>query len=236
MINGINILAIETATSSCSVALNAGERIFKRSEVGNNIHSQCLLSMIEEVLAQAQVSVSDLSAVAVGQGPGSFTGLRIGIGVAQGIAYGIGCPMLGLSSLAALASMRQGDGYVITGIDARMNEIYWGVYKVSASNTQLIGDLTVSAPKDINLLSLNAQEGDIENDQILLAGNAWSEYEDELGQEFLRKYKPIEGSMYPTATALLGLAQGAYQREEFIAPIDFTPEYVRDKVAFKKST
>ena len=121
----INILAIETATSSCSVALSVGDLMFERSEIGNNIHSQKLLSMIEAVLSESQINVSDLNAVAVGQGPGFFTGLRIGIGVAQGIAYGVNCKMLGISSLAALAQQALDKGYVIAGIDARMNEVYW---------------------------------------------------------------------------------------------------------------
>jgi len=81
-----NIIALETATSSCSVALQVSDTIIGRSEVGNNVHSKVLLNMVQEVLEEAGVVASELDAVAVGQGPGSFTGLRIGVGVGQGLA------------------------------------------------------------------------------------------------------------------------------------------------------
>ena len=97
------ILAIETATSRCSVALCYQAHTYTRDQVGNNVHSKVLLGMVSEVLAQAGISASGIDAVAVGQGPGSFTGLRIGVGVAQGIAYGADVPMVGISSLDALA-------------------------------------------------------------------------------------------------------------------------------------
>jgi len=83
--NKSNILAIETATSSCSVALTYDDRVFARNQTGNNIHSNVLLDMVNDVLAEAKIASKQLQAVAVGQGPGSFTGLRIGIGVAQGM-------------------------------------------------------------------------------------------------------------------------------------------------------
>ena len=112
------ILAIETATSSCSVALNHQEGVLVRHEVGNNVHSKVLLEMVQDVLNEAGLKADDIDAVAVGQGPGSFTGLRIGVGVAQGIAYGIDAPMIGLSSLDALANQAPNDGRIIAGIDA----------------------------------------------------------------------------------------------------------------------
>jgi len=125
------LLAIETATSSCSAALSVDGEVCERIEVGQNIHSQVLLSMINELFQESALEVGQLDAVAVGQGPGSFTGLRIGIGVAQGIAYGADCPMIGVSSLDALALQAATDGRVLATIDARMGEIYWGVAALS---------------------------------------------------------------------------------------------------------
>jgi len=150
-----HILAIETSTSACSVALGLGDDlIFKRSQVGNNIHSQVLLTMVQEVLEEASFSVNGLNAVAVGQGPGSFTGLRIGVGVAQGIAYGVGCPMIGVSSLMALAFQSREEGLVIAALDARMGEVYWGCYNNECNRadskderSRLYGDMLVSKPE-----------------------------------------------------------------------------------------
>ena len=117
------ILALETATSCCSVALRIDGDIVQRSEVGNNIHSKVLLGMVESLLLEASITAQNIEAVAVGQGPGSFTGLRIGVGVGQGLAFGANCPMIGVSSLDALALQAQRSGPVISAIDARMGEV-----------------------------------------------------------------------------------------------------------------
>ena len=234
--NKINILAIETATSSCSVALSAGDLKFQRSEIGNNIHSQKLLSMIETVLSESQINVSELNAVAVGQGPGSFTGLRIGIGVAQGIAFGVNCKMLGISSLAALAQQAIDVGYVIAGIDARMNEVYWGVYRVSPTGVKLIGSLQLNPPKSINLELISQLGLDLDNQELVFAGNAWSEYENIFQQSLFTDLKHNRDEALPQAIGILELAHRAYNQSEFIDPIDFAPQYVRNDVAKKKAT
>ena len=236
MTSDINILAIETATSSCSVALCVGDSIFERSEVGNNIHSQKLLSMIEAILLESQLKASHLDAVAVGQGPGSFTGLRIGIGVAQGIAFGVGCEMIGVSSLAALARRATDNGYVVAGIDARMNEIYWGVYQVSDGETFLLDDLQVSPPKSFALKGHASLDQISQNDEILWVGNAWSIYEKEFEQSFFKQLKLVNEHVYPRAKEVLLLSKNAYLNKQTISPIDFTPEYVRNNVAVKKAS
>ena len=232
----INILAIETATSSCSVALSVGDLMFERSEIGNNIHSQKLLSMIEAILSESQINVSDLNAVAVGQGPGSFTGLRIGIGVAQGIAYGVNCKMLGISSLAALAQQALDKGYVIAGIDARMNEVYWGAYKVSPTGVKLIGGLQLNPPQEINLEMISQLGLDLDNQELVFAGNAWSEYEDIFQQSLFTELKHTRDEALPQAIGIIELAHRAYNQSEFIDPINFAPKYVRNNVAKKKAT
>lgn len=240
-INQARILAIETATSSCSVAIEENGVVFELSETGNNIHSQVLLGMVQQVLKDAKVSVSDLNAVAVGQGPGSFTGLRIGIGVAQGLAYGAECQMIGISSLAALAHQSQETGYILAGIDARMSEIYWGLYKNRigdeaneiTSQTELIGQLSVSAPKGINIESISDQSIDFERERLFLVGNAWSEYRDVIDKELFERATELGGSFMPIASGVLALAKHAYAQEQLISPIDFAPHYIRNNVASK---
>ena len=220
------ILAIETATSCCSVALNYKSQTYTRDEVGNNIHSKVLLSMVAEVLNEAHLTSGDLDAVTVGQGPGSFTGLRIGVGVAQGLAYGADVPMIGVSSLDALANQCDEQGAVIAGIDARMDEVYWCEYLKTQQGVQRIGELKVSPPEDI------VSSG---TSKVQLLGNAWAEYSDQLTESLMNNASVNQAQTYPMADALLVLAQKAYQRGELISAVDFAPEYVRNDVAKKSS-
>lgn len=225
------ILAIETATSSCSVALSANGQTYTCQEVGNNVHSKVLLSMVRDVLAQAQLTTDSIDAVAVGQGPGSFTGLRIGVGVAQGIAYGVGVDMLGISSLDALANQATNQAFgpstVIAAVDARMGELYWCEYQKTDSGVERIGELKVSAPQD--LCTSQAQT------PVQLLGNAWGEYQGQFSDKLMQYGSIDENQVYPMADALLELAQSAFDRGELISAIEFAPEYVRNNVA-KKST
>jgi len=228
-----SILAIETATSNCSVALQHEGVVTELSEQGDNIHSQVLLTMVQELLKKADLKVNELNAVAVGQGPGSFTGLRIGIGVAQGIAYGAGCSMLGVSSLAALAAQAKVEGAVIAALDARMGEVYWAVYK---SNAELIGQLQVSAPSLLNVNKLGELGVNLENQDTYLVGNAWSVYQDQFDQVVIGDAKMLEEQILPNAKGLLKSANRDYDRGAFISPKDFAPEYVRNNVAVKKTS
>lgn len=222
-----NILAIETATSSCSVALRLNDEVVVRSVVGNNIHSQVLLSMVDDLLAEASLSPNELNAVAVGQGPGSFTGLRIGVGVGQGLAYGADCSMIGVSSLDALALQSKNDGVIIAGTDARMGEIFWCEYFKHGTQISRMSELSVSAPNAVNI-SDSTQTAS-------LVGNAWAEYWPDLSADFLESVEHQSEIIHPCAGALLMLAEEKYTKEELISPINFAPIYVRDDVA-KKST
>jgi len=221
------ILAIETATNACCVGLLHQQSIIEQVEEGNNIHSQVLLKMIDDLLQQKNITVNELDVVAVDQGPGSFTGLRIGIGVAQGIAYGVGCPMIGVSSLDALANQAEEDGTVIAGVDARMGEVYWCEYHKQADVVTRKQALTVSPPQDIEA---NDKVGAIQ-----LLGNAWQEYQGQFDEALIKKANIDTKQVYPSADSLLVIAQQAYQRGELTSPIEFAPEYVRNDVA-KKST
>lgn len=224
------IIALETATSCCSAALRIDGEIIERAQVGSNVHSQVLLAMVQELLTLASIKPEQLDAVAVGQGPGSFTGLRIGVGVGQGLAYGSGCPMVGISSLAALALAAANDGVVIAGIDARMGEIYWGKYQKADSSVVQLAPLKVSPP---NLLS---READLPAaDAAQLVGNAWPEYWDKFDSEFRESQVLNKEIIYPGAAKLLVLAEQKFQRGDVESAIEFQPIYVRNDVA-KKST
>lgn len=229
------ILAIETATTACSVALKVGDELICRYEEGNNIHSQRLLEMIDSVFRETDAEAKDLALVAVGQGPGSFTGLRIGIGVAQGLAFAANCPMVGVSSLHALA-LRAVDqqstneelrpiANIVAGIDARMGEIYWAEFVVAHAEVQLSGSIVVSPPE---LVSSNSEAP-------LLVGNAWSEYAASVSSELLERGQQLEFIQLPRAREILLLAEQKFEREGGVSAAEFEADYVRNNVAKKSA-
>ncbi|TVP48739.1 MAG: tRNA (adenosine(37)-N6)-threonylcarbamoyltransferase complex dimerization subunit type 1 TsaB [Halomonas sp.] len=127
----LHLLALDASSSACSAALlrqdDSGSECLVRFEMTPRAHTRRLMPMINEVLAEAQVSPTELDAVAYGRGPGSFTGLRIAAGVAQGLAFGLDCPLMGISTLEALALQahrRYHLRHVVTALDARMGEVY----------------------------------------------------------------------------------------------------------------
>ena len=122
----MNLLAIDTATEACSVALSGtADTILERFQCESRGHSNLVLTMTEDVLWEAGISRHDLDGIAFDSGPGSFTGIRIGLGVAQGLALALDLPLAGVSSLMALAE-GSGMNAVLPAIDARMGEVYWG--------------------------------------------------------------------------------------------------------------
>ena len=234
----LTILAIETATSGCSAALLHDGHVEELYEVGNNIHSKKLLSMISELFAQASIVARDLDFVAVGQGPGSFTGLRIGVGVGQGIAYGSGCRMIGVSSLDALAqSLAESASWlddpltVLAAIDARMGEVYWAEYCLKNDELERLSDWQVSAPEAVSYISCSVKN----RNPVKLVGNAWPEYWELFNDNIRDAGQIVEGALYPSARHLLQLAVNGEHSGSSVAAANFAPIYVRNDVA-KKST
>lgn len=128
----MRILAIDTATEACSVALYDNGATFAHFELCPREHTQRILPLVNDVLTEGGVALANLDALAFGRGPGSFTGVRIGIGIAQGLALGASLPMIGVSTLATMAqgAWRQtGATRVLAAIDARMGEVYWAEYQ-----------------------------------------------------------------------------------------------------------
>jgi len=124
----MRILAIETATADCSVALALGEVVLERhARSGAEKPSEQVPGLIRQLLAESGISLTSLDAIAFDIGPGAFTGIRIGCGLAQGMAVGADLPLIGLSSLRVLA-MQAPEGRVLAALDARMGEIYWAPY------------------------------------------------------------------------------------------------------------
>lgn len=130
----MNILAIETATEAFSIAVLTGEQLHSHHEVAPRRHAELLLPTVDRLLAEAGIRLQDLDAIAFGRGPGAFTGVRIAISAAQGLAFGADKPVVAVSTLAALAqaSLDAGHAQVLAAIDARMDEIYAGCFTADA--------------------------------------------------------------------------------------------------------
>src|SRR5690554_6449592 len=148
------LLALDTATEACSVALLHNGQVFSRYAVIPRLHAQQILPMISEVLTEAGVNKSAIDAIAFGCGPGAFTGLRIAVGVVQGLAFALERPVLPVSNLATIAQRawrEHGAAQVAAAIDARMDEVYWGCYREQMGEMQLLGSESVQPPEQAGL-------------------------------------------------------------------------------------
>lgn len=222
----MNLLALDTATEACSVALwRSGHDLIERFELTPRGHALRLLPMIEDVLAEAGMRRRDLDAIAVGRGPGSFTGVRLAISVAQGIALGLDRPVLTVSSLAALALSVAADyptATLLACIDARMGEVYVGCYRRNEAG--LISRIGAEAVGPADQVALAA------SDDWVVVGSGWAAYPEALAA---RIGTPCfaDGLRYPRASMVATLAAAAFARGEGVAPELALPVYLRDKVA-----
>jgi len=223
----LNILAIDTATEACSVALETKTGIVSRFEVCPQEHSRKLLPMVKEVLQQASLSLNDLDALAVGAGPGSFTGVRIAMGMIQGLAFGATLPIVKVSTLQAMAQQtakQENCSEVVALIDARMSEVYFGHYMANEQGIlQLQGEELVIPPEELlagPLAGLN---------NYGLAGTGWQAYE-----ALKSKMEKPVSVLYPSAEFMLPKAKQLWQSGECYQPANVEPTYLRDKVTWKK--
>ena len=219
------LLALDTATEACSVALLHDGKVTSHYEVIPRLHAQKLLPMIQTLLAEAGVKLSDVEAIAFGRGPGAFTGVRIAIGVVQGLAFALQRPVLPVSNLAVLAQRayrEHGATQVAAAIDARMDEVYWGCYREVAGEMRLVGAEAVLAPEA-------AQLPDDATGQWFGAGTGWG-YAERLSP----KPYAMDAGMLPHARDPLARAPAACARVEAIVADEAQPVYLRDKVATPK--
>jgi tRNA threonylcarbamoyladenosine biosynthesis protein TsaB len=225
----LKILAVETATPACSAALLVDGEIFARFQMAPREHTKLILPMIEELLQQAGLSVNQLDALAFGRGPGSFTGVRIATGVAQGIAFGADLPVVPVSTLASMAQtvFNQGDyRQAFTALDARMGEIFWAVYQQDQQGlAETVGVETVTVAENI---IFPESEG-------IGIGSGWGVYGEMLKNKLKEQLLAIETDIWPMAATIVQLAERDYQQGLAVAPELAMPVYLRDKVAKKES-
>jgi len=224
------ILALDTATEACSAALLNQQYIDARFEIAPRDHTQRILPLVEELLVAQQLELTELDALAFGRGPGSFTGVRIGIGIAQGLAFGATLPMIGVSTLATLAQgawRQQGASRVLAAIDARMGEVYWAEYQRDEKGVwQGEASESVLSP-EAALTRMQALEGEWHT-----AGTGWQAYP-ELQQGHALQLTASE-VLLPAAQDMLPLAQQALEQGKTVLPEHAEPTYLRNEVAWKK--
>jgi tRNA threonylcarbamoyladenosine biosynthesis protein TsaB len=218
------LLALDTATSVCSVALAAGGKVYDCARDVGQRHTEHLLSMVDELLATRSLSLGDCDAIAFGAGPGSFTGLRVACGVAQGLAYGIDRPVVPVGNLAAVAldvfEQDPDAGIVLIAQDARMNEVYWGVYAMTGERLVEVEQPGLAAPGA--LTGLAARYG-----AKTIAGSALQTFPRDLDDFVGKRSAAALGG----ARAIARLAIAAFDAGAAIEPSAAAPIYVRDRVA-----
>ena len=212
----MKILALETAVDPGSVALWLDGVVLARTCPADLSNSAALLPVAEELLRAQGLGFADLEGVAFGAGPGSFTGLRVACGVAQGLAVARDLPLLGIGSLEAMAAA-SGGARVLVALDARMGEVYYGVFV----DGRQVGEIGVYAPDAVPLP---------ESSGWLACGNGLTAYP-ALRERLAACVDAWKPEVMPHAEAVLRLAAPRLESGERVDPADAVPFYVRDKVA-----
>jgi tRNA threonylcarbamoyladenosine biosynthesis protein TsaB len=226
----MNLLALDTATEACSAALLIGDEIIERSEFAPRRHAELILPMIELLLGEAGISRRQIDAIAVGRGPGAFTGVRLAISVAQGLALGLDVPVVPVSSLAALAQDAPADivAPILAVIDARMGEVYAGTFRRGADGLVApIGPESVGAASRLLLPQLAA----LREPQWSIVGSGWDAYRDALSAHLPAPPIFADGARFPQARAIVRLAAPQLAAGRGVAAEFALPVYLRDKVA-----
>ena len=218
----MKLLAFETATEACSVALWLDGEVLERFELAPRRHAELALPWADELLARAGVARGDLDAIAIGRGPGAFTGVRLAVAIGQGIAFALDRPMVAVSTLAALAMQAPGPR-VLASIDARMGEVYAAAFERQGDALLALAPERVLAPGEVAL------PGD-GNDWVGV-GTGFGAVEGALASSLGARFARIDAQALPHAADVARLAAGAFARGEGLAPERVEPAYLRDNVA-----
>ncbi|MCS2159454.1 tRNA (adenosine(37)-N6)-threonylcarbamoyltransferase complex dimerization subunit type 1 TsaB [Scandinavium sp. H11S7] len=226
----MRILAIDTATEACSAALWNDGATTAHFELCPREHTQRILPIVQSILTETSTTLTELDALAYGRGPGSFTGVRIGIGIAQGLALGANLPMIGVSTLATMAQgawRKTGATCVLAAIDARMGEVYWAEYQRDAQGIWH-GEATeaVLKPEAVNdrLKQLDGEWATV--------GTGWQAWPDMANDTPVTL---VDGDvLLPAAEDMLPLACQLFAEHKTVVVEQAEPVYLRNTVAWKK--
>jgi len=221
----MNLLAIETATETCSVALAVGAEVRERYEHAPRKHAELLLPWVKQLMAEAGIGFDALDGIAFSRGPGSFTSLRIGIGIVQGLAWAADRPVIPVSSLAATAqaAVEQGVNSALVALDARMNEVFTGAFAVDDHGIMApVGPERVCSPESVQLPDRPGTFG---------VGIGFARYE--ALEKLFHGLQDVRPDVWPRASSIITLAQAWLRDNEALPADQAQPVYLRDDVAKK---
>jgi tRNA threonylcarbamoyladenosine biosynthesis protein TsaB len=217
----LNILALDTSSEHCSVALWLDGEVWDLERIAGQRHTEVVLPMVDELLAQAGLELARLSGIAYGAGPGSFTGLRIACGLAQGLALGVGLPVIGVGTLEALAEACAAPR-VIACLDARIGEIYHAAYEREGSAWRAVSPPRLCRPEAAPEVPGGGWWG---------CGSGFDVYPEALGKRYGARLAQVLPGRHPRARELAVLAAPRFAAGEGRDPAEAAPLYLRDKVA-----
>ncbi|MGB5833448.1 MAG: tRNA (adenosine(37)-N6)-threonylcarbamoyltransferase complex dimerization subunit type 1 TsaB [Thiohalocapsa sp.] len=225
----MKLLAIDTSGTACSAALLHDGALSQRLEQAPRRHGELILFMMDALLREAGLVARDLDALAFGVGPGSFTGLRIAAAVVQGVAFGADLPVVGISTLAALAQGGQREAGVrraLCAFDARMGEVYWGAYEADKGCLMRARcDDMVCAPDAVWVPGTVPEMARWQG-----LGGGWSTYDEQLAKRVGSALGRVDGDRECEARDIAVLAADRFQRGEACSPEQAVPVYLRNKV------
>lgn len=223
----MNLLALDTATEACSAALLWQDNLTFWDELSPRGHTQRILPMIDELLQQANVRLADLDALVFGRGPGSFTGVRVGAGIAQGLAFGAQLPVVAVSNLTAMAEQAYqilGATQVVALIDARMDEVYFSQLARTEQGWQsIVAEQVCSATQAIAQIQTETKP--------TVVGTGWAAYPQ---FECLATQVCVSDITLPSARYMLSLAQVELAAGRTISAMEIEPVYLRNEVTWQK--
>lgn len=219
----MNLLAFDTSTEYLSLALLKGGETFTFDTNAGQTHSQIILPQIQTLLNTADMQLKDLHGIAFGAGPGSFTGVRIAAGVAQGLGFGTNLPVVGICTLQALAEA-SGAKKVIACLDARMGEVYYAAYEKMQDAWQAVLEPGLYKPDAVPAIQGSGWVG---------AGSGWQAYAGQLTATYGEQLQSIQAQLLPTASAILRLSQPVFASGEAKVAAEAMPIYIRNRVALK---
>jgi len=225
----MNLLALDTSTDFCSVAASRGETLFSRHERAGRRQAETILGMVDEVLAEARIELAQIHGIAYGEGPGSFTGLRIAAGVTQGLALARGIGVVGVGSLLALSEEAAKDaasGRVIACLDAHMGEVYHAAYRRAGAGWEEVSAPGLYRPEAVPVAPGGNWTG---------CGDGFAAYRERLAARLGECVSAIRPEAVPSARAVLKLAMPRFAAGEAKDAATAVPVYLRDKVALKTS-
>ncbi|MEY4717995.1 MAG: hypothetical protein RL563_613 [Pseudomonadota bacterium] len=226
----MKLIAVETSTDACSAALFIDGDIREKFAIAPREHTKLILPMIDELMAEAQLVPSQLDAVALSRGPGSFTGIRIATGVAHGIALGVDVPVALVSTLASMAqalfNRDEEVNLAYTALDARMSEVFWGIYRRdSLGLAELLDEETVIPPSNVSCCQQPGHG----------IGSGWRTYRECLLARLAPWVQSIDDEVWPRAACIAQLGAYQYAQGRAVAVEQAMPVYLRDKVAKKSA-